>query len=383
MRIGIDARFLQGPRRGQGQYVYYLIKELLGLGGDNDIVAFYNGSRRGAFAFDTATPRLRQVWSGVPGTFLKHSWSRLHAPKIEALIGDIDVFHEPVNFSFAQYGPIPSGAPMVVTFNGMSDPSTIWDKYDVSKIDGWFRDVARSARLVITISEMAKQDFIRRSGFPGERVRIVHYGVSGQFRPIADRKLLDPVLAKYALTGKRYLFYAGGAEPNKNLGALLAAFSAASKTDGMGGVILVLSGEESDFYRALHGKVSSLGLSHKVAFTGYVAHEELPYLYNGAAAFILPTFNEWFGIPVLEALACGVPVAASKNTGALDAVGDSVATFDPNDTQDIACSIREVITNRELRERMRSEGLERVKGLSWSQTAKKTLAVYKEAVAIG
>lgn len=378
MRIGIDARFLQTPMRGQGQYVYYLIKELLKLGGGNEYVAFYNGLKTGEFAFDRATPRLRQVWCNLPGTILRQTWCRFRLPRIEHMIGAIDVFHNPTNFSFTHYGPIPSRAPMVVTFNGMAHPSTIWGVYDEKKIDEWFREVASSASIIIAVSEMVKKDIQKRVRIADERIRVIHYGVSEEFKSMDDKSAVCNRLSKYGLAGKKYLLYAGAAEPNKNLPMLLEVFCGLSKMPDMTDLCLVLAGPMNELYHRLAENTTVLGIAQKVIFTDYVHHGDLPYLYNCAEAFVLPTLTEWFGIPVLEAMACGVPAAVSKNTGALEVAGDSVATFDPQNADDMARCLREVVLNEPLRERLKAKGLERVKGLSWSYTARKTLDTYKE-----
>ena len=379
MKIGIDARVLQGPRRGQGQYVYYLIKELLGLDNANEYVLFYNSLKTGDFAFDESTPRLRQVWCNIPGTVLRSTWPRFHFPPVEYLIGPLDLFHNPVNFSFTHYGPIPSRANMVATFNGMSDPAAMWERYDQKKLDAWFVEIAERASAVITVSEMVKKDLLRRVYIPEERIRVIYYGVSEEFRPISDAEALDAALSKYGLAGRRYLLYAGGAEPNKNLIALIDLFCNISKRTGMEDLYLVLAGRIDDFYRALIDKTRTLGMERKVIFAGYVNHDDLPFIYNGAEAFVLPSLVEGFGIPVLEAMACGVPVVTSKNIGAVEAVGDAAALFDPKDTKEMADSISAVLFDKNLRISLREKGLERVKKLSWSQSAKQTLAVYEEA----
>ena len=229
MKIGIDARFLQGPRRGQGQYVYYLIKELLQAGPENEYVIFYNGLKTGKFAFDKATPRLRQVWCNIPGTVLRQTWSGFRFPPVEYLIGDVDLFHNPTNFCFTHSAPIPSRAKMVATFNGMADPATIWEKYDQNKLDAWFREIADKASIIIAVSEMAKKDLLRRVHIPEERIRVIYYGVSEEFKPINDARAVNAVLSKYHIAGKRYLLYAGGSEPNKNLAALIDVFCILSK----------------------------------------------------------------------------------------------------------------------------------------------------------
>ncbi|MCX5667351.1 MAG: glycosyltransferase family 1 protein [Candidatus Omnitrophica bacterium] len=378
MKIGIDARFLQEPRRGQGQYLYYLIKELLEIDAENEYVIFYNNLKTGKFTFDKATPRLRQVWCNIPGTLLKQTWSRFRFPPVEYLIGDVDLFHNPANFCFTHYAPIPSRAKMVATFNGMADPATIWEKCDRSKLDAWFREIARTASIIIAVSEMAKKDLLRRVHLPEEKIRVIHYGVSEEFRLISDTKAFDAVLSKYSLAGKRYLLYVGAAEPNKNLDRLIDLFCAISKKAGMKDLYLALAGKIDHFYRALISKAGALGMEGKVIFTDYVSHDDLPFIYNGAEAFVLPTLNEWFGIPVLEAMACGIPVIASKKTGAIEAVGDAVILFDPLDAKEMADSIGAVLSDKDLRVSLRNKALERVKGLSWKETARRTLAVYEE-----
>jgi glycosyltransferase involved in cell wall biosynthesis len=268
---------------------------------------------------------------------------------------------------------------MVATFNGMAHPSTIWKKYDQKKLDRWFREVADKASIVIAVSDMTKKDLLSRVYIPEERIRVIHYGVSGEFKPMDDKRAVNAVLSKYGLMGKQYLLYVGAAEPNKNLAVLLDVFSGLSKNDGLEDMHLTLAGNPSEDYRSLSDKAEALGLAQKVIFTGQIDHDDLPAIYNGAEAFILPTIVEWFGIPVLEAMACGIPVAVSKNTGALEAVGGCAVPFDPRDPREMAASISEVLQNKSLRCSLAEKGIERVKQLSWKETARKTLAAYCEA----
>jgi len=255
----------------------------------------------------------------------------------------------------------------------------MWERYDQKKLDAWFVEIAERASAVITVSEMVKKDLLRRVYIPEERIRVIYYGVSEEFRPISDAEALDAALSKYGLAGRRYLLYAGGAEQNKNLVALIDVFCNISKRTGMEDLYLVLAGRIDYLYRALIDKTRTLGMERKVIFAGYVNHDDLPFIYNGAEAFVLPSLVEGFGIPVLEAMACGVPVVTSKNIGAVEAVGDAAALFDPGDAKEMADSISAVLLDKNLRISLREKGLERVKKLSWSQSARQTLAVYEEA----
>lgn len=380
MRIGIDARILQNARRGQGQYVYYLIQELIKLGRQDEYSLFYNGFKKGTFAFREDIPNLRQVWSRIPGVLLKTLWSEGKFPPVEYFIGKVDVFHHTFNYNFTHYTPVAAYAPSVVTFNGMAAPETIWDsaQYNLKEIDRWFRIIAKSAAKIIAVSRMVKDDLLNRIDIPEEKIRIIYYGVDEKFFLMPDSSLIDQALAVCGLTGKRYILYAGAAEKNKNLNGLLDAFRLIMNKPGIEDVHLVLAGSIDDNFKRLISRAKELGMEGRAVFPGYISHESLPFLYRGAEAFILPTFLEWFGIPVLEAMASGVSVVVSKNTGALEIVGDAAVTFDPYDARDIAAAIEKILRDRPLRQDLIAAGLKRVSGYSWKKAAEETLSVYKE-----
>lgn len=379
MRIGIDARILQDELRGQGQYVYYLIKHLGQLSGDNEYVAFYNGIRGRLKSAGLESPRVKHVWSRFPGTLLWQSWSKLSFPPVEYFIGNIDVFHNTFNFNFTNYTPIPSKARMVATFNGMTDPSHIWrGRSDFSQVYRWFDIIASKASMIIAVSNSVKEDLLSRVKVEEERIRVIYYGVSDSFRPIQDKAAIEGVLSKHGLSGKRYILYVGASEKNKNLSGLLKAFAIVRKSKE--DIKLVLAGKIDPGYRIIMEESKMLGLSDSVIFTGYVSHEELPFMYNGACLFVLPTFHEWFGIPLIEAMACGVPVVAANCRGIPEVVGDSAILFDPYKPQAIADSIIAVLENEKLGDSLRVKGINRASGFTWQKTAEKTLEVYKKVV---
>ena len=378
MRIGIDARVLQQCRRGQGQYVYYLVKGLLGIDGDNEYTLFYNGRIRQPFVFDKDIHALRQVWCGIPGSLLAATWSGLSFPPVEYLTGGIDVFHNTINFNFTHYTPIPTRAKMVATFHGMADPSTIWVAYDEKRINRWFEIMARSAHAIIAVSEMAKEDLLRRISIDKKRILVIYLGVDEVFRPIEESVVIENTIAKLGIPGRGYLLYVGSAEKNKNIRKLLEAFRILLQDNRFRDLHLVLAGEIDHNYLALTEEVGRSDIRGKVVFTGHIDQDELVYLYNGAAVFVLPTLKEWFGMPVTEAMACGVPSVVSKNTGALEVVGDAAVIFDPEDCEEMAHRIRTVLEDDILRSSLREKGLRQTRGLSWKKTARQTLAVYEE-----
>lgn len=384
MRIGIDARALQGARRGQGQYAYYLIQELIKSGRENEYLLFYNGFKKGAFAFSEDISNLKQVWSDIPGSLLKPLWSHCKFPPIEYLLGKVDIFHHTFNYNFTHYTPVPSYAKSVVTFNGMASPETIWDnaKYDLKEIDRWFTIIAKSAAKIIVVSAMVKDDLLKRVDVPQEKIKIIYYGVDEKFRRFPDAAQMDIALSRHGLKGMRYVLYAGAAEKNKNLPRLIEAFRMMMNKPGLEDLHLVLAGSIDENFQRLISMVKESGIDKRVIFPGYISHESLPCVYRGAQAFVLPTFREWFGIPVLEAIASGVPVAVSKNTGALEVVGDAAITFDPFDARDISSALEKILTDHSLRRDLIEKGIRSSSGLSWKKTAQETLAVYREVCVI-
>jgi glycosyltransferase involved in cell wall biosynthesis len=379
MRIGIDARVLQNELRGQGQYAYYLIKNLLEAGTEHEYVLFYNGFKKGQFAFPENNPRLKQVWCRFPGNCLARSWEKLSFPPVEYFLGELDLFHNTINYNFTHYSPVPARGKMVVTFHGMAEPQMLWVEYNADKIRRWLQRVGRMAHKIIAVSELAKKDLLERISLPYNRVSVVHLGVDERFLRIPDKKGIEPVLSALGLLGKRFLLYTGSAEANKNLSRLLDAYKIVLQDKSLGEHYLVLAGRIDANYQALIREARKTGIYERVIFTDYVSHQYLPALYNGAAAFVLPTLYEWFGLPVLEALACGIPVACSRNTGALEVVGERVVRFDPFQTQEIARSIRLLLTDKGLAEQARQDCSNITRSLSWKRTAEKTLAVYQEA----
>lgn len=371
MRIGIDTRLLQGERRGQGHYVYYLIKSLLEIDKNNEYVLFYNGLRGGEFAFDLTIPNLQQMWCHMPGGILKKLWSYLSWPYIELLSGPIDIFHHTMNYNMTHYSPIPTHKKMVATFHGMASPELLSASYTYEDCKEWAKAVASSASIIIAVSRMAKENFLEYASFPEDRMRVIYLAADPIFMPIEDKEFLRTGLSRYGLDNKEYILYVGGGEKNKNLKRLLKAFSTIKANDEL---YLVLAGGIG--VAALQDELKPV--EERVIFLNHIPHAGLVFLYNGATAFILPTLYEWFGLPVIEAMACGTPVVASKNIGALEVVGDAAITFDPESSEEMAVSIKTALQDGRLRIKLKEKGLEKVKNLSWEKTARETLMAYRD-----
>jgi glycosyltransferase involved in cell wall biosynthesis len=208
---------------------------------------------------------------------------------------------------------------------------------------------------------------------------VVPEAASPAFRPIADRARLEDVRARYRMP-QQFLLYVGTIEPRKNLSRLMAAFADARRR----GIPhhLVCAGPYGWSSRGLAGRIAQLGVADAVHFTGYVPFEHLPAIYNLAEFFAFPSLYEGFGLPVVEAMACGVPVLTSNTSSLGEVAGDAAETIDPASTDAVADAIVRLATSGDRRRDLAERGLARSRSFSWTQTARDMLAVYRRAAGL-
>ncbi|AFH39309.1 glycosyltransferase [Thermus thermophilus JL-18] len=229
------------------------------------------------------------------------------------------------------------------------------------------RPATARAYRVLTVSEFSKQEILEWAGLPEEKVVVVGNGVGPEFSPQGKR--YEP--------GYPYVFYVGNTKPHKNFNRLLEAFA---RSGLLGEVRLVCTGTPSARVRGL---IQELGLEKHVVFAGTIPDELLPAYYRGALALILPSLYEGFGLPALEAMACGTPVVTSSVTSLPEVVGDAAVLVDPYDVESIAWGVRRVVEDSSLRKELRRKGLKRAKQFSWDKTAELTWKVLQEAAQEG
>ncbi len=232
---------------------------------------------------------------------------------------------------------------------------------------------ARAATRVIADSEATRQDVLRYCGVPPEHVRVVHLGVDARFRPLDPREARALVAARFGLRSD-YLLFVGTLEPRKNLRALLAAHCAIPDAPP-----LVIAGAPGWRYAEVYREVRARRDGARVRFLGRVAEADLPALYSAATAFCYPSRYEGFGLPPLEALACGTPVVCSDRSALPEVVGDAALLVDPDDPRAITAALGRVLTDEELRRELRGRGLARAAQFTWERAAAATAAVYAEA----
>jgi glycosyltransferase involved in cell wall biosynthesis len=305
------------------------------------------------------TPAWLRVPLGIPWAVYRHDLALVHVTYV---------------------APPRCPAPTVVTVHDLSfaalpDTFSLRDRLILSL--GVPRSARRAAR-VIAVSEFTRRDLVRRYGVPEDRIRVTHEAADPRFRPIENPDGLAAARRRHGLEGP-YLLSVGNLQPRKNLGVLLEAFRAV-RHEGRLPHRLVVVGQPGRGGGAVRAAACRFGLERDIVFTGYVPGDELAALYAGAALFAYPALYEGFGLPPLEAMACGAPVLAS-NTGALpEVLGDAAWLLDPRDPRAWAEAIRRVLTEPILAARWRAAGLARAARFTWERTARDTVAVYREAL---
>ena len=235
---------------------------------------------------------------------------------------------------------------------------------------------------VITNSEFTKMEFCERTGMSPERVVAAPLAAAHVFRPIVDADVIAPTRARYHIPEGAYLLCLAAPQPRKNLAQLIRAFFRLLDEQQLPDTYLVLAGSKEQgwmYDEILSVAESSPEHSSRLMFTGYVADEDLPALYSGALAFVFPSLYEGFGLPALEAMACGTPVITSNTTSLPEVVGDAALLVDPTDLDQLCAAISTIVSDRSLREELRRKGLSRAAEFSWKRTAELTAKVYHDA----
>jgi glycosyltransferase involved in cell wall biosynthesis len=236
------------------------------------------------------------------------------------------------------------------------------------------RRIALRASRVIAVSEHTASDIAALYGVPRERIAVVMNGAGGEFYPIVDKRVLDSVKARYGIVRGDFILATGGAEPRKNIARVIDAFG---RVPGLRERFhLVVVGGVQRSGGALHEAVRRAELQSAVLFPGHVPLEDLRGLYSSCSAFVFPSLYEGFGMPVLEAMACGAPVICSNTSALPEVAGDAAILVEPTSAEAIAAAMTHVLSSEDVREELRRRGLIRAKTFTWERSARELLEVY-------
>jgi len=368
--IGIDATGLWGMTFGIHIYAGRLIEHLLPLAPEHDFTIYCR--KAVPASFQDLHPRVRfRVAPFRHRKFCEQVWL-----SYEMGGADLSLFH-------ATFGrPLYCPAPVVITVH---DLFTLRHPERYTALLRTYTRVAieraaRRAAAIVTPSEASRRDVIELLGVPGERVTTVPLGVDlDRFRPPTPGEIAA-VRARHGLPG-RFLLHVGGFSPIKNTERLAAAFARVCREPALAGVGLVFAGKRNWQYRATLAAVQRLGIADRVTFTGYFPEEDLPALYGAAEALLYPSLIEGFGLPVLEAFACGTPVLTSDRGSLPEVAGDAALTVDPEAGEALADAMLRLARRPGERAELAACGRRRVRAYTWQRTAERTLEVYRRVLA--
>ena len=366
MRVAIDARKLHNF--GIGTYTRNLLRHLARIDRENEYVLLCQQPDLGIGA--QLGPNFRTVLEPSPNYSIREQFhvpwvlhrerpDVFHAPHYvmppAVRCRSIVTIHDCVHLMFPQYLPNRAASLYV--------KASMWS-------------AARRSRKILTVSEASKRDIIRFLNIPAEKVVVVYNAIDERFGVAPSDEAITRVRERYQLD-HRFVLYVGNIKPHKNLVRLVEAFDRL-RARGFDDLTLLIIGDEISKLPALRRAVHSHKLHKHVRFLGYLPDDTLAILYRLADVFVFPSLYEGFGLPPLEAMACGAPVVTSNVSSLPEVTGDAAVLVDPYDTASIADGVAKVLSDPTLRDEMRVKGIARAREFSWERSVSRTREIYQE-----
>jgi glycosyltransferase involved in cell wall biosynthesis len=364
VRIGIDARLVFYHQAGIGQYILRLTQALAQINRDDAFVIFKSRKDKTPIV---AQPNFKRQKMWTPS---HHRFERL-AMSLELAPFALDILHSP---DFIP--PAWTRCPSVITMHDLA--FMLYPRFltrDSARYYGQVDVAARQADHIIAVSESTKRDTIRLLGVPEAKITVIYEAAHPLFELIAADGAREFVRTHYNLPPE-FILFVGTIEPRKNLPTLLRAFRRL-RDNYKSEAVLAIAGNRGWLVEEVDQVIAELQLGNAVRFLGNVRNEELVYLYNAATLFVLPSFYEGFGLPPLEAMACGTPVIVSNVSSLPEVVGDAGLLIAPEDIEALTVAMWRVLTDDKLRRELCEKGLKRAQTFSWERAARETLAVYR------
>lgn len=370
MRVALNGLFLAAPDTGTGQYLRELAREMVSLAPRDEITVIAPDADPSAPTGVVVAPPM-----ATSENLAKLEFEQLTFPRA-CRRGGFHLAHVP------HFGPpLRSSVPIIVTIHDLI-PLRL-PAYRGSLLVQLYTQLAavaaRRARLIFADSETSARDIQELLNVPRERIRVAYLATDARYSPVKDTTEIARVRAKYNLP-ERYILYLGGFDVRKNVAVVIQAFSGltAERTNGWR---LVLAGrmpdKDSAFFPDPRRAAKELGVSNETQYIGYVSEEDKPALYSAAGVFVFPSLYEGFGLPPLEALACGTPVLAANAASLPEVLGAAGILLDPNDAHAWSGALRTVLNDPALYSELQAAGPAQARKFSWTRTAQRTLEAYR------
>jgi glycosyltransferase involved in cell wall biosynthesis len=368
MRFSVDAHAIGCHLTGNEVYIRNLLKEFARLDQDSEIVAYISKPR----APEYVPERFETRWVSE-NPYKRLAWDLPRHLKQD----QPDLLH-------VQYtGPLRTKVPLVVTIHDVSylELPEYFTRFRAAQLKLTVKRTVERAAKILTPSEFSKKAIIRHYGIADERVVVVPNAVSGRFRPV-DRGIARTAIEKRLGVKGPFVLTVGDLQPRKNHLGLLQAFEAVMRANPKLKHRLVFVGKETWYSAKLHQAVAASSVADRVHYAGFVDDADLVDFYGACDLFVYPSFYEGFGLPILEAMACGRAVACSNST-AMPEVADSAGLlFDPHDTDEMARAMSDILLDPELRTRLERLGQQHAASFSWQKSAALTLNSFYEVAGV-
>lgn len=365
MRIGVDARLFHHQPAGISRYTSHLLQELAKLNHDDEIVVFQHRRHRSPLV-NQANFRRATLFAPV------HTRLEQWLLPLELAPYRLDLLHA-TDF----IPPLYTTVPTVITVHDLA--FLHWPHFltkDSAAYYGQIDRAAKHARHIIVPSESTKQDIVAQVGVPQNKVSVIYEAADEMFVPLPLAQTRTEVMQEYKLP-ESFILFVGTLEPRKNVTGLLRAFHHLRNKYGMTDTALVIAGSKGWLYKEVLELIDQLDLGKSVYILGRVEDQELHKLYVAARCHVHAAHYEGFGLPPLEAMACGTPTIVSNVSSLPEVVGDAALLVNPENWEEIAVATHRLLTDEPLHAELRLKGLQRARHFSWEITARRTQEVYR------
>lgn len=368
MRIGVDVRLTYHQPAGISRYTSHLLRELAKLNQDDEFITFQHRRHRTPLV-DQANFRRATLYAPV------HTRIEQWLLPLELSRFSLDLLH-----STDFIPPLHAGIPTVITVHDLA--FLHWPHFltkDSATYYGQIDRAAKHAKHIMVPSESTKQDLVRQLGVAPNRVSVIYEAADETFVPLPLLETREQVQRRYNLPPS-FILFVGTIEPRKNVDGLLQAYHHLRTKYGVTETALVIAGGRGWLYEEIETLIDQLDLKQSIYLLGRVPDEDLHRLYVAARCHVHAAHYEGFGLPPLEAMACGTPTVVSNVSSLPEVVGDAALLVNPDNWEEIAVALHRLITDDDLHAELRQKGLARAHHFSWTLTAQRTMEVYRQVV---